>query len=101
MSRPCTLKGCVDDGATRRAGGRRRQYSLERRDLAQVPWAFEGQGGAAMPAYEYYCDKCRGDVTVTLPISEHDKAKVACPQCGSTALRPLVSSFFSQTSRKS
>ena len=37
-----------------------------------------------MPAYEYYCDKCRGDVTVTLPISEHDKAKVACPQCGST-----------------
>jgi len=74
---------------------------LDRRDLAQVPWAFEGQGGAAMPAYEYYCDKCRGDVTVTLPISEHDKAKVACPQCGSTALRPLVSSFFSQTSRKS
>jgi putative FmdB family regulatory protein len=78
-----------------------RQYSLDRRDLAQAPWAFEGQGGAPMPAYEYYCDKCRGDVTVTLPITEHDKAKVACPQCGSTALRPLVSTFFSQTSRKS
>jgi putative FmdB family regulatory protein len=54
-----------------------------------------------MPAYEYYCDRCRGDVTVTLSISEHDKAKVACPQCGNTALRPLVSTFFSQTSRKS
>jgi putative FmdB family regulatory protein len=54
-----------------------------------------------MPAYEYYCDKCRDDVTVTLSISEHDKAKVACPQCGSPALRPLVSTFFSQTSRKS
>jgi putative FmdB family regulatory protein len=49
-----------------------------------------------MPAHEYYCDECRGgDVTVTLWISEHDKDKAACPQCGSTALRPLVSTFFS------
>lgn len=54
-----------------------------------------------MPVYEYYCEKCRGEVTVTLSISEHDKAKVACPQCGGMALRPLVSTFFSQTSRKS
>ncbi len=54
-----------------------------------------------MPVYEYYCDKCRGEVRVTLSISEHDKAKAACPQCGSRALRPLVSTFFSQTSRKS
>ena len=61
----------------------------------------ESRGGAAMPVYEYYCDNCRRDVSVTLSISEHDKAKVACPQCGSTALRPLVSSFFSRTSRKS
>ena len=48
-----------------------------------------------MPAHEYYCDECGGDVTVTLSISEHDKAKAACPQCGSTALRLLVSMFFS------
>ena len=54
-----------------------------------------------MPIYEYSCDKCRREVNVTLSISEHDKAKVACPRCGSTALRPLVSTFFSQTSRKS
>jgi len=54
-----------------------------------------------MPVYEYHCDKCRGEVRVTLSIREHDKAKVACPQCGSTALRPLMSTFFSQTSRKS
>jgi putative FmdB family regulatory protein len=57
-----------------------------------------------MPVYEYHCDKCRGEVRVTLSISEHDKAKVACPQCGpqcgSRALRPLPSTFFSQTSRK-
>ena len=48
-----------------------------------------------MPAHEYYCDECRVDVTVTLSISEHDKAKAACPQCSSTALRPLVSTFVS------
>ena len=48
-----------------------------------------------MPAYEYDCDEGRGDVTVTFSISEHDKAKAAWPQCGSTALRPLVSTFFS------
>jgi len=54
-----------------------------------------------MAVYEYYCDNCRRDVSVTLSISEHDKAQVACPQCGNTALRPLVSSFFSRTSRKS
>jgi putative FmdB family regulatory protein len=54
-----------------------------------------------MPVYEYYCDKCRRDVSITLSISAHDQAKVACPQCGNTALRPLVSTFFSQTSRKS
>jgi putative FmdB family regulatory protein len=54
-----------------------------------------------MPVYEYYCDNCRRDVTITLSISAHDNAKAACPQCGSTVLRPLVSTFFSQTSRKS
>ena len=62
---------------------------------------FGATGGPAMPVYEYYCDKCKRDVRVTLSISEHNKAKVACPQCGNKALRPLVSTFFSQTSRKS
>jgi putative FmdB family regulatory protein len=54
-----------------------------------------------MPVYEYYCDNCRRDGSITLSISAHDKATAACPQCGNMALRPLVSMFFSQTSRKS
>jgi putative FmdB family regulatory protein len=54
-----------------------------------------------MPVYEYYCDKCRREVQVTLTISAHEKAKVACPKCDSASLRPLVSTFFTQTSRKS
>ena len=54
-----------------------------------------------MPVYEYYCDKCDRDVTLTLTISRHDKGKTACPKCGSKALRPLLSYFMSQTSKKS
>ena len=54
-----------------------------------------------MPVYEPHCDKCRGDVRVTLSISAHDKAEVAGPNCGSTARRPLVSTFVTRTSRKS
>ena len=92
----------VRDGATRLAVGRRLQYSLGPRTFR---WdgrrVLEPQGGAVMPVYEYSCDKCKRDVQVTLSISEHNKAKVACPRCGNKALRPLVSTFFSQTSRKS
>jgi putative FmdB family regulatory protein len=54
-----------------------------------------------MPRYEYYCDNCRCEVAVTLSIGQHDKGVPACPQCGGKDLRPLVSTFFSQTSRKS
>jgi putative FmdB family regulatory protein len=55
----------------------------------------------AMPMYEYHCDGCQKDVTLTMSISEHDKATAACPQCGGRSLRPLVGTFFAQTSRKS
>jgi putative FmdB family regulatory protein len=54
-----------------------------------------------MPVYEYYCDKCRREIELTQSMSEHGKGTAACPKCGNTALRPLVSSFFTQTSRKS
>ena len=54
-----------------------------------------------MPVYEYHCDKCKGAVTISLSIREHDKGKVQCPKCGSKALRPLLSPFMSQTSKKS
>ena len=54
-----------------------------------------------MPMYEYYCDKCERDVTVTLTISEHEKGRIKCPKCGSKALRPRLSTFMSQTSKQS
>jgi len=54
-----------------------------------------------MPVYEYYCDKCEREVTITLSIREHDKGSIKCPKCGGKALRPLLSAFMSQTSKKS
>jgi putative FmdB family regulatory protein len=55
----------------------------------------------AMPIYEYFCEGCKKEVTRTMSISEHDKASATCPECGGRSLRPLVGTFFSQTSRKS
>jgi predicted nucleic acid-binding Zn ribbon protein len=54
-----------------------------------------------MPVYEYYCDNCRREVAVTLSISQHDKVVPAGPEWSGKDLNPLVSTFFSQTSRKS
>ena len=54
-----------------------------------------------MPLYEYYCEKCRKDITIPMSISEHEKGGATCPQCGSKDLKPLVGAFFSKTSRKS
>ena len=54
-----------------------------------------------MPVYEYYCDKCEREVTLTLTIREHEKGNIQCPKCKGKALRQLLSAFMSQTSRKS
>ena len=54
-----------------------------------------------MPRYEYFCDACRKEVTLTMTMGEHDKGTAVCPECQGGALRPLVGSFFAQTSRKS
>ena len=53
-----------------------------------------------MPLYEYFCDRCQQEVSVTQSMSEHAKGAV-CPRCGSQDLRPLLGAFFSRTSRKS
>jgi putative FmdB family regulatory protein len=54
----------------------------------------------AMPLYEYFCDRCGKEVSLTQTISEHAKG-AACPECGNREMRPLVGPFFSKTSRKS
>ena len=53
-----------------------------------------------MPHYEYFCEKCQKEITVTQSIADHARG-AACPECGSRTMRPQVATFFSQTSRKS
>jgi len=55
----------------------------------------------AMPQYEYFCDGCKKEVTLSMSMSQHEKGGAACPECGGRSLRPLVGTFFSKTSRKS
>jgi putative FmdB family regulatory protein len=47
-----------------------------------------------MPVYEYHCDKCDREVTLTLTIREHEKGEIKCPKCGGKSLRPLLTSSF-------
>jgi putative FmdB family regulatory protein len=54
-----------------------------------------------MPLYEFYCPRCEKQVSVTLTLKEREVGKVACPQCGHQDLRPMVATFFAQTSKKS
>ena len=54
-----------------------------------------------MPLYEFFCDKCKKEVSLTLSIRERQEGNPACPECGTRDLRPLVGTFFSKTSRKS
>ena len=54
-----------------------------------------------MPLYEYFCDKCKKEVSLIMSISQREKGEAKCPQCGGRELRPLVGTFFSKTSRKS
>ena len=93
--------GIASDGAVRlstEARARYHPFSGVSVVEAIVP---NGKEVPAMPVYEYHCDKCQKEVTLTLTISEHDKGPIKCPTCGGKALRPLLSAFVSQTSKKS
>ncbi len=54
-----------------------------------------------MPLYDFYCEKCQKEVSLTLTISEREKGEFKCPHCGGASLQPLMATFFSKTSRKS
>ncbi|MBI4610063.1 MAG: zinc ribbon domain-containing protein [Candidatus Rokubacteria bacterium] len=54
-----------------------------------------------MPQYDFFCEKCSKEVSLTLTFSEREKGDFQCPQCGGKNLQPLMATFFSKTSRKS
>jgi putative FmdB family regulatory protein len=56
--------------------------------------------GLTMPHYEFYCERCKKEVTLILSIGERERGDYACPGCGGKKLEPRLGTFFSQTSRK-
>jgi putative FmdB family regulatory protein len=54
-----------------------------------------------MPLYEFHCEKCKKDVSMTLTIGERERGEYKCPECKGKKLQPLMGTFFSKTSRKS
>jgi putative FmdB family regulatory protein len=59
------------------------------------------EGGIAMPTYEFLCNKCQKEFSVTMTIREREEKKPTCPGCGSSDLEPLMGAFFAKTSKKS
>jgi len=59
------------------------------------------KGGFEMPTYEYVCLGCNHEFSVTHSISEHEKAKVACPKCKGKKVKQQISVFQVKTSKKS
>jgi putative FmdB family regulatory protein len=53
-----------------------------------------------MPHYEFYCERCKKEVALTLSIGQRERGDYKCPGCGGTKLQPLMGTFFSKTSRK-
>ena len=53
-----------------------------------------------MPTYDYQCRKCRKRFSQAMTIAEHEKARVKCPKCGSTAAQQLFSSILVKTGKK-
>jgi putative FmdB family regulatory protein len=54
-----------------------------------------------MALYEYRCTSCDRTFTVFHSVEEHGRARVTCPQCRSSKVEQVLSSFYAKTVRKS
>jgi len=54
-----------------------------------------------MPVYEFSCQRCGREFSVSMTISEYGRAKVTCPECGSEEVKRRISTFQAITSKKS
>ncbi|MCH8208563.1 MAG: zinc ribbon domain-containing protein [Nitrospinae bacterium] len=52
-----------------------------------------------MPHYDHSCKKCKKDFVIEMKISEVDKKKVKCPECGSKEVERNVTnqSFWTES----
>jgi len=99
-------------GLAGRVGGHLKPLGKRRRKerLRTLARAADGRDGellvyirrvSAVPTYEYRCTKCNKSFSVTHSITEHEKAKVACPKCNSGEVERTITTFFAKTSKKS
>ena len=54
-----------------------------------------------MAIYEYRCLNCQRTFTRMESVAEQGKTAVTCPQCRSTRVERVYSSFYAKTVRKS
>jgi putative FmdB family regulatory protein len=54
-----------------------------------------------MPTYEYFCENCKKEFSMIMSYSEHEAKEMACPECKGREIKQLVSTFVSQTRKKS
>ncbi|MCL0038325.1 hypothetical protein M1N10_04865 [Thermodesulfovibrionales bacterium] len=54
-----------------------------------------------MPVYDYKCAKCGEPFSLVMSVGEKDKKIADCPKCKSVEVKPVYSSFFAVTSKKS
>ncbi|MGE5415185.1 MAG: FmdB family zinc ribbon protein [Acidobacteriota bacterium] len=52
-----------------------------------------------MPYFDFQCEKC--EHKFELRISNEEKSKVKCPECGHKKVKQLLSPFFSTSGRSS
>jgi putative FmdB family regulatory protein len=53
-----------------------------------------------VPLYEFWCPRCQQERSMTMTMKAREGGKPVCPDCR-TPLEPVMTTFFSKTSRKS
>ena len=54
-----------------------------------------------MPVYDYACTACGHEFQVVERITEHEKARHACPKCKSAKVERVFTGAFVKTGKKS
>lgn len=54
-----------------------------------------------MPTYEFHCEACDKEFSLTLTMRERSEVSIRCPTCGSDRIQSRLTPFVAKTTRKS